>query len=86
MSDAFRNFGKNLQSPPSAGVQISPDDGADLPVTTRGLNVAGSGDVRLTTLDGDTLTLHIAAGSVFPIRAVRVFATGTTATGIVGLW
>nr|WP_255596879.1 hypothetical protein [Cognatishimia sp. MH4019] len=75
-----------MQSPPSGGATITPDDGQSLPTATRALNVATTGYVAVTTVDGDTLTLHIAAGSAFPIRAIKIFATGTTATGIVGLW
>lgn len=86
MSDRFKNFGTTLQSPPSRGAMIGPDDNVDLPHATRALNVAGSGAVRLTTIEGDTLTLYITAGVAFPIRAARVFQTGTTASGIVGLW
>ncbi|MEL7214292.1 MAG: hypothetical protein AAGK92_16635 [Pseudomonadota bacterium] len=86
MSDRFKSFGNTLQSPPSGGAPISPDDVQGLAMATRALNVAISGDVTVTTVDGDTFTLHIAAGSAFPIRVIKVFATGTTATGIVGLW
>ncbi len=86
MSDRFKNFGNTLQSPPSGGAPITPDDGQNLPMATRALNVATAGDVAVTTVDGDMLTLYIAAGSAFPIRAIKVFSTGTTATGIIGLW
>lgn len=86
MGDAFKHFGKTLQSPPSSAAAIVPDDGADLPSVTRAINVAGTGDVRVTTLDGDVVTLHVAGGSAFPIRVRRVHATGTTATGLVALW
>ncbi|MEM8654400.1 MAG: hypothetical protein AAGF36_06615 [Pseudomonadota bacterium] len=40
----------------------------------------------MTLKDGDTLTLPgLTPGVIYPIRAVRVAATGTTATGIKGL-
>ena len=86
MSDRFKSHGNTLQSPPSGGAPITPDDQLTLSVATRALNVATTGDVALRTVDGDTITLHIAAGSVFPIRAIKVLASGTTATGSVGLW
>lgn len=78
-------------APPRNGGAITPDDDNDLALTTRAINVEVTGNVRVTTLGtqedpGDTITLHIAAGMAFPIRAVRVHATGTTATGIVGLY
>ncbi len=86
MSDPFENFGKSLEGPPSNGFAVVPDDGADLPVVTRCLNVATTGTVRVTLAEGATLDLTIAAGLQFSCRARRVHATGTTATGIVGLY
>lgn len=88
---AFRGVPEGAESPPRNGAAITPNDSADLDKTVRALNVATSGTVRVTTMGdeydtGDTIDLYIAAGIAFPIRAVRVHATGTTATGIVGLY
>ena len=85
MNDPFKGHGSGLQSPPTLAQAIAPDDGADLAVATRALNVAEAGLVRVTTVGGTEAVLAVAAGIPFPIRAVRVWATGTTATGIVGL-
>ncbi|ADZ71443.1 spike base protein, RCAP_Rcc01079 family [Polymorphum gilvum] len=75
-----------LDSPPARLFQIGPDDDADLAVTTRGLMVGTAGDVRVTTLAGDTAVLPaLVPGVQYAIRARRVHATGTTATQIVGL-
>ena len=65
--------------------EITPDDSNDITYTTRALNVATSGSVKVTTEDGDTGTVYISAGIAFPIRVTRVWSTGTTATTIVGL-
>ncbi|WP_227271821.1 spike base protein, RCAP_Rcc01079 family [Roseobacter weihaiensis] len=65
--------------------EITPSDSADLQTVTRALNVATTGTVFVTTLDGQTGAITIAAGIPFPLRATRVWSTGTTATGIVGL-
>jgi hypothetical protein len=43
------------------------------------------GVVRVTPLAGGTADVFIDAGVVFPLRVSRVWATGTTATGICGL-
>lgn len=64
---------------------ITPNDGADLATTTRGLYIGGTGDIKLTFSGGATVTLTNVAPGIWPFQAVRVFATGTTATGIVGL-
>lgn len=86
MADKFQTENVQLVSPASHLATITPDDNTDLPNSTRGINVDSAGVVHLTTVDGDTGTVFVAAGIVFPVRARRVFATGTTATGIKGLW
>ncbi len=64
---------------------ILPDDGADLPQVTTAVNVATPGTVRVTTDAGAVADLTIHPGHAFPIRARRVWLTGTTATGIRGM-
>jgi len=55
-------------------------------VDFRALYIGGAGDVKIDTPEGSTVTLYsTAAGSILPIRCVRVYSTGTTATNIVGL-
>ena len=75
-----------LESPPSRAFAISPNDSADLAVPIRGLMVRVAGDVALTTIDGDVAVLPaLQPGVQYAILASRVQATGTTATGLVGL-
>jgi hypothetical protein len=77
----------SVMSPASQAVAISPNDTNDLETPTRGLYVGAGGDVRVT-LVGDTNPVTfagLAGGVAHPIRAKRVWATGTTATGIIGL-
>jgi hypothetical protein len=85
MSDPFSDHTPGLQSPAMYLSDISPSDTDDLPRATRALNVATSGFVRVTTVNGDEATVYIAAGITFPIRVQRVWATGTDASGIVGM-
>lgn len=86
MTDHFRQHSSGLESPAADAFNITPSDGSDLTTVTRALNVAQTGSVRLATVAGTITTVHIAAGTVFPIRATRVYATGTDAIGIVGLY
>ena len=86
MSDTFQTYQPSLQSPPDRAAAITPSDGTDLAAATRAINVSDPGYVKVTTVGGDTVTLYVAGGVIFPIRALRVWATGTTATEIVGLW
>lgn len=68
------------------GFDVTPNDGADLAVPARGLYVGGGGTLKYDTIKGTTLTLTgVVAGSVLPIAAKRIYATGTTCTGIKGL-
>ena len=85
MNDHFAQFTPGLESPATHLDEVVPSDTANLENVSRALNVAGSGLVRVTTCDGDIATVSIAAGTAFPVRAVRVWATGTTATGIVAM-
>lgn len=59
-------------------------DSADLPFNTRALIVGVAGNVQLTDPSGNTGTFALPAG-VIPIRAQRIWATSTTATGLVGI-
>ena len=65
--------------------EITPSDSVDLAQATTALGVATPGTVRVTTVDGSTSDVVIHPGQVFPIRVLRVWTTGTTATGIRGL-
>jgi hypothetical protein len=83
--DKFATYPETPGSPATTLVEVVPDDGTDLPQIMAGLNVATPGDVRVTTRDGSVGTVFVQAGTVFPLRIKRVWATGTTATGIRGL-
>ena len=85
MSDRYRHHQTGLESPAVDVIEIVPDDATDLAQPLRAVNVAQSGYLRLTTTGGSTARLYVAAGTAFPVRARRVFATGTDAQGIVGL-
>ena len=75
-----------LTSPPIHAFTITPDDAQDLPRPIRGLMVRAGGDVALVTLGGDTITLPgLLPGAQYAIRANRILAAGTTASGLVGL-
>lgn len=53
---------------------------------TRGIYVGATGDVKVTMFDGSEVTFTgLAAGIIHPISATRVYATGTTATGVIGV-
>ena len=86
MTDTFSSHMPGLSSPAESITLIVPDDSIDLAYATRAINVSNTGNVRITTVSGTTETICIAAGVAFPIRARRVWATGTDAAGIRGLF
>ena len=86
MADTFLSHYTEKHDPANGAFSITPADGTDLDIVTRGLNVSAAGNVSVVTLADETVTVHIAAGIVFPLRVKRVLSTGTTATGIVGLY
>lgn len=85
MTDRFASYTPGLEAPAQDVFEVTPNDTTDLPQATRAINVSLSGAVRLTSVSGTTATVFVAAGVAFPVRAQRIFATGTSATGIVGM-
>lgn len=86
MGDRFESYPRTLEMPASIGFAVTPNDAADLPDVTRALYVGNFGDVTVDMAGGGTLTfLNVDQGVFLPLRVTRVRATGTTATGIVGL-
>lgn len=86
MKDIFDGFAGGLESPATHVLAATPSDTADLTHASRAINVAGAGAVRVTTIGGTTGIVYVAAGVPFPIRATRIWQTGTTATGIAVLY
>lgn len=83
--DQFENHTQSLESPATRIVEIIPDDAAPLAFVTRAITVETAGHLQVVTSAGDTGRVFVAAGIAFPLRVSRIMATGTTATGIVGL-
>lgn len=66
---------------------ITPHDTNNLATPTRGLYVGVSGDVKVISIDGNDVTFAgLMAGTIHAISCTRVYATGTAATGIVGIY
>ena len=86
MADTFSEFPRHVDGPITRGFAVTPNDSTDLAVSTRGLYVGVSGDVKVDFVDsGDAITLvGLAAGVWHPLRVTRVYSTDTTATSIVG--
>jgi len=49
--------------------------------------VGGDGNVKITTEGGEDVTFNgMSAGDWLPVKAVRIWSTGTTATNLVMAW
>lgn len=76
-----------LKSTPIKAVAVTPSDTADL-ATPSFLYITVAGTLKVTLLgmtDGTSITLAPTADREYPYIVKRVWATGTTATGIIAL-
>jgi len=81
----FKNFSNDPTAPATRLVAITPAD-SDLARPIRAFYVGVAGNITLTPVYGDPVLLTaVSAGAVYPFAAIRISATGTTASGIVGI-
>ena len=86
MADDYMGYENSLTSPAIGAADIMPSDSVALPKTTRAIYVGAAGNLRLQFMSGEVVTLTgVQAGAIYPVRALLVLATGTTATGLVAL-
>lgn len=73
----------DISAVPDKAYQIVPSDEKNGSFMT--LYVGEGGDVTINTEDGQKVTLsNVPSGALIPLRISRVFATGTTASKMVG--
>ena len=65
---------------------VTPSDSAFLEPTPVALYAGGAGDIVAQGANAVNTTFAVTAGAVLPIQPRQVLSTGTTATGIVGLY
>lgn len=86
MADTFSNYHAGLESPAERAFAITPSDTNALTYVTRGIYIGVTGDVKVEMVSGGLVTFKNAlAGTVLPVRALRVWSTGTDATDLIGL-
>ncbi|TKD52299.1 spike base protein, RCAP_Rcc01079 family [Sphingomonas baiyangensis] len=88
MADAFGNHADQVSAPATRAVAIVPHDTTPLADIPKALFVGGGGTIVARGAGGGDAVAFagLAAGSILPLRASHVLATGTTATGIVALY
>lgn len=86
MTDRFASNAAAANGPATHAFAITPDDTNDISEPPRGLYTGTGGTIALIALSGASVTFsEVPAGIVLPLRVIRVLATGTTATALVGL-
>jgi hypothetical protein len=87
MSERYTSRADDITAPARRGFAIAASDSADLEAETRAIYVGGGGDIAMVLAAGDEIALiGVAGGSLLPVRARRVKATGTSASHLVGLY
>jgi hypothetical protein len=68
-------------------IAISPSDTTNLAASIKSIYVGSAGNLNITACDDTTNVQvnNVLAGTVLPIAPIRIGATGTTASNIVGL-
>ena len=73
--------------PAENAVSVTTNDSTDLATDARGVYVGVGGDLKVTLVGGTTVTFaNLAAGVIHPIQARRIWATGTDAADILGIY
>lgn len=90
MADKFENHAMPLTGPATHARSLTASDTLDLSDIPRWLTVETGGTLSVDMLDNDAadnpVTVPANDGQVVFVRVSRIYATGTTATGIVGYW
>lgn len=90
MFDKFDGYADSLHAPSRHVLVLTPSDTADLNDTPKGIYVGTGGDVALVAVDAPAgaagvVFRNLPSGSLLPVRARRVTATGTTAADLLAL-
>jgi len=85
MLDSFGQIGDSPEFSARNLFAITPG-AADLDRVTKAVYIGTGGNIELQAI-GDTASviMKVSDGQIIPVRARKVIATGTTATGIVGM-
>lgn len=72
--------------PPAHWFAITPNNSADLAYVTRGIVVGVAGDVKVDTVGGESAVVIPMVAGYNPGQFTKIYASGTTATGLVGYY
>ncbi len=87
MADLFSSSADQVSAPATRVVAVAPHDSNALVDIPKALFIGTGGTVILRGLAGVDVTFkNLASGSILPVRAQYVRATGTTAADILALY
>jgi hypothetical protein len=85
--DPFDGLPTTLTTPARDAQAIVPSDTVALTTMPRAIYVGVTGNLAALMPGGQTVVFqNVAAGTLLPVRAARINATGTTAGGLVAVW
>lgn len=73
----------DIGAPFTGAASVTPNDSTPLTNAAVALYIGVTGDVAVTTLEGNNVTFTNVAVGWLPVRCTHVLSTGTTATGII---
>jgi hypothetical protein len=81
----------DLNSSPNTWAAITPSDTVDIPGQKNNkapsrIYAAGAGNITMLDASGTSALFVFAAAQTRELSPTRIMSTGTTATGIIGLW
>ena len=80
--NSFDGYEAGLTASATDGLDVTPNDSADLAFLPRAITCQVAGNIRVTWPSGVTSNHYIAPGSPLAFRVKRILSTGTAATGI----
>lgn len=85
--DPYAGTSATVQMPATNGFAITPSDSVDLAKIPKAISATTDGIIRCTLLNmTDGTFVDVPSYGYAPIRYKRVWAAGTTAVGLVGLY
>ena len=87
MTEKYEGRAENITAPARRAFAITASDTNDLAAETRAIYVGSAGDLVAVLSSGDEVTFAgLGGGTLLPVRARRIKASGTSAGQLVGLY
>lgn len=80
------NYSPTFPMYPAGAVAVTPNDSTNL-ADPAIIYTGSGGNIKVTTTNGDVVTFTgVLGGSYLAVQVLRVWANGTTATGLVAIY